>query len=302
MFKLLIKRAKKLKNDLETVETQSKNPTVMGQTREKLFRQFINDIFPYYDAFKGDVFGKNCDFVLADKNEHPRFDTLADYKNYATVVSSLVDTVLDLKGDCTSRNIKEGIAQAFTTKSKIRKDTIRKVFNHEDNNLIYIIKKIIRHGLIFVKGPDFNKTVLNTLLKELETVKGDGKINIDIDDTNFEKFYKLPDFFYSIETDEIIVVEKSLEPKITFFKEAGILILVMFLEKFSNERDNTKLRNHLTQEIIATSIEGEYRLKRINLKFAPNSSFWKIKESVNKTDRNDTTIKTILNFMNVREK
>ena len=30
--------------------------------------EVFNDFFPYDDAFKGSIFGKSCDFILADKS------------------------------------------------------------------------------------------------------------------------------------------------------------------------------------------------------------------------------------------
>lgn len=227
MTDFLYKRLEVLRCLLKTSSfIGSKKPTVVGQTREKHFREFINDIFPYYDAFKGNVFGKNCDFVLADNSKHPRFNSLSDYNNYSRVITSLVDVIIDLKGEFTKQNLLQGLEQAKTIKSfqknKVHNPNFcekligKKYFWKEGGGIIQDWdEETIPFGLVFAKGKgEKSKIFWETLLIKYISFAGLTEMpqkitRFYITNENIEKFYKLPDFIYFIEDDLLYTVDKK---------------------------------------------------------------------------------------------
>lgn len=181
--------------------------TDIGEEREKIFRKFLNDIFPYYDAFKGNVFGESCDFVLADKHYHPRFNTKSlNSDRYYQVICSLVDTVIDLKGMANSQQIEKGIEQATKIKAFSKKESFRSTFRFDlENNFIdFYNKKFIKHVLVFISGN--SKNYFDYLNKNIY------KNFSALDDVVvFKKAIDLPDMVFFLEKNTLLI--KQYEPK-----------------------------------------------------------------------------------------
>ena len=294
MESFLKTRIEKLKNDLEVSDKGKHAPTDKATLREQYFREFITDLFPYYDALKGNINGKSCDFVLADK-DHPKYDSTPNY--YHSVITSLVDTVIDLKGNVNKQEFSKGWEQSFNVKNKIRFAQTRGVFQSADVHLNYFNPAMIAHGIVFIKGR-LDK-VLKYLIEKIFPSATEQK-DLKLNEKNIENYYKSPDFFYSIEENEIILLDKTnifpySETKEQYQKksfgifkikgEKAIFFLVYLLEKFSNMRDNTKMRenykwefikqlsdNYHPQIVCNLSPEIEWILEKVKNKLNPNIS------------------------------
>ncbi len=199
---------KRLVADLKSVSKSNFTVgTDIGEEREKIFRKFLNNIFPYYDAFKGNVFGESCDFVLADKHYHPQFNAISlNSDRYYQVICSLVDTVIDLKGIANSQQIEKGIEQGIKIKAFSKKKAFRSTFRFSSkNNFIdFYNKKIIKHVLVFISGN--SKNYLDYLNKNI--YKNFSALD---DAVIFKKAINLPDMVFFLETNTLLI--KQYEPK-----------------------------------------------------------------------------------------
>ena len=248
MEKYLEQKRFNLISEFKRIEASYNNkvPSEIGQKHEKVFRKFLNDIFPYYDSFKGTVFGKSCDFVLADKNFHPRFEA-EDDDQYYDVVTSLVDTVIELKGIIQKNEIEKGLEQCKQIKSYSKKFPLSDSINFlrmDDTFLgswMYVF--LIYHALIFRKG---NYEVLITYLEK--------KFNsIETIEEKIIEFFKLPDVIFVVETNVLLLKNWK------FFCyheeiEKGVFLLVKKIEEFKKiYLFNTKLvafRNILNKHFV----------------------------------------------------
>lgn len=285
MESFLKTRIKKLKNDLELVDKNKHAPTDKATLREQYFRKFIIDLFPHYDAFKGNINGKSCDFVLADK-DHPKYNSTPNY--YHTVFTSLVDTVIDLKGKVNKPEFNKGWEQSFRVKSKIREAKTRNVPEIFNVGLNYLNSLIIAHGIVFIKGK--LDIVLKHLIEKISPSNTEKKY-LELNAKNIEYFYKSPDFFYSIEENEIIWLDKTnifpyseikeqyQKKSLRIFKIKGKHALVLFvylLEIFSNMRDGMKMWTWYQSEF-ATQFEDFYFRAQIICNLSPEIK-WILKE------------------------
>lgn len=181
--------------------------TDIGEEREKIFRKFLNDIFPYYDAFKGNVFGESCDFVLADKHYHPRFNTKSlNSDRYYQVICSLVDTVIDLKGMANSQQIEKGIEQATKIKAFSKKEAFFSILTSGSDNKFFGFyeKRLIKHVLVFINGS--SKNYLDYVYKNVS--KNLSSLN---NEAAFKKILDLPDALLFLESNSFLI--KRYMPK-----------------------------------------------------------------------------------------
>ena len=226
MEKYLEQKRLNLLREFNRIETSYNNrvPSEISEKYEKVFRKFLNDIFPYYDSFKGTVFGKSCDFVLADKNFHPRFEA-EDDDQYYDVVTSLVDTVIELKGYVQKSEIAKGIEQAAQIKSYTKRFPLSDVTNylHRYEHYLagYMHLFMIYHVLVFRKG---NYAVFFKYLEEkfaaIETIA-----------TKLQAFFYLPDIVFIVESNTLFQKDwKSL--CFREVKDKGVLFFVKKIEEF----------------------------------------------------------------------
>lgn len=250
-------KLEKLREDLKQASNYASGHTTDGgNQKETHFRRFLQDIFPYYDAFKGNVFGKSCDFVLANNREHPRFDSLSTPGFVPHVMPTIVDTIIELKGSFNTKELKIGVEQANVIKSHLQKNIKQAIsISSGTRCLDFWTKLTIKHGLIFAQGK-FNAKLFFSFLEDhidfsetsLEKRTTNSKTIFKLNNQEIEAFYKLPDFFYFVEDDTFIQIRKDrVKPDLEFdlltiiYKWNGILHMVVEIENFYN-------RNNINQK------------------------------------------------------
>lgn len=246
MEKYLIQKLNDLKNGFKRVENAYKNkvPNEIGQKHEKVFRDFLNDVFPYYDSFKGTIFNKSCDFVLANKFYHPKFES--DDGQYYDVITSLVDTVIELKGTVQKSEIETGLAQCKQIKTYYKKYPMSDLINSfwlDDTFLgSWIHSFLIYHILVFRKG---NYVIfLNHIYNKFQQI-----ISIK---QKIKEFFKLPDIIFVVESNVLLL--KNWQNFCYQACEQGIWLLAKKIEEYLHiyQLKNTliALKNELNKNFV----------------------------------------------------
>lgn len=246
MEKYLNTKLQDLKTGFQGIKEgyNNKSPNERGQKYEKIFRRFLNDIFPYYDSFKGTVFNKSCDFVLAYKLYHPRFGS--DDEQYYDVITSLVDTVIELKGTVQKSEIESGLDQCKKIKTYYKKYPMSDITGalELDNTYLgsWVHNFLIHHILVFREGN--YKVFLNHIDNEFKKI-------ISLKE-KIEEFFKLPDIIFVIESNVLLL--KDWKNFCYHICEQGIWLLAKKIEEYLRiyQLKNTLviLRNKLNKNFV----------------------------------------------------